>query len=176
MAKGRAGPAVLVEGPAKSFGQLHALRGIGLVVPRGAVLGLRRRPHGGRLRSMPLARSAVLAEPLAADTGRMPVTILIVAGAGYAAGFRFVNGAARAILMIVLATASGLSVCLTSALTAWLHALRRQPSRHLRHRRHASAGARRDPGRVRPARRPSLQAGQLTSRRTPPALTREATT
>src|SRR5579862_8436462 len=34
------GPAILVEGLTKSFGQVHALRGIDLVVPRGTVLGL----------------------------------------------------------------------------------------------------------------------------------------
>ena len=46
-----------------------------------------------RLRSMPMARSAVLAGRLVADTGRMLVTILIVVGVGYAVGFRFQNGA-----------------------------------------------------------------------------------
>ena len=35
-----------------------------------------------RLRSMPMARSAVLAGRLVADTGRMTVTILIVIGVG----------------------------------------------------------------------------------------------
>ena len=44
-----------------------------------------------RLRSMPMARSAVLAG-LVADTGRMTVTILVVVGVGYAVGFRFENG------------------------------------------------------------------------------------
>jgi ABC-2 type transport system ATP-binding protein len=34
------GPAILVEGLTKSFGQVHALRGIDLVVPRGTVLGV----------------------------------------------------------------------------------------------------------------------------------------
>src|SRR5215831_16050469 len=34
------GPAILVEGLRKSFGDVHALRGIDLVVPRGTVLGL----------------------------------------------------------------------------------------------------------------------------------------
>ena len=45
-----------------------------------------------RLRSMPMARSAVLAGRLVADTGRMTVTILIIIGVGYAVGFRFLNG------------------------------------------------------------------------------------
>jgi ABC-2 type transport system ATP-binding protein len=34
------GPAILVEGLTKSFGDVHALRGIDLVVPRGTVLGV----------------------------------------------------------------------------------------------------------------------------------------
>jgi ABC-2 type transport system ATP-binding protein len=48
-----------------------------------------------RLRSMPMARSAVLAGRLVADTGRMTVTILIIIGVGYAVGFRFLNGFCR---------------------------------------------------------------------------------
>jgi len=35
-----AGPAILVEGLTKSFGEVHALRGIDLTVPRGTVLGV----------------------------------------------------------------------------------------------------------------------------------------
>jgi ABC-2 type transport system ATP-binding protein len=37
---GSSGPAILVEGLTKSFGEVHALRGIDLSVPRGTVLGL----------------------------------------------------------------------------------------------------------------------------------------
>ena len=70
-----------------------------------------------RLRSMPMARSAVLAGRLAADTGRMLVTILIVTGVGYAVGFRFDQGVLPAILMIVLATVFGLAICCISAYT-----------------------------------------------------------
>ena len=33
-------PAILVEGLTKSFGDVHALRGIDLSVPRGTVLGV----------------------------------------------------------------------------------------------------------------------------------------
>src|SRR5580700_9733045 len=57
-----------------------------------------------RLRSMPMARSAVLAGRLVADTLRMLVTILIVVGVGYAVGFRFLNGVLPAIGMVLLAT------------------------------------------------------------------------
>src|SRR5271169_5630404 len=45
-----------------------------------------------RLRSMPMARSAVLTGRLTADTIRMTVTILIVLGIGYLVGFSFQNG------------------------------------------------------------------------------------
>ena len=70
-----------------------------------------------RLRSMPMARSAVLAGRLVADTGRMLLTILIVVGVGYAVDFRFSNGVWNAILMVVLATVFGLAICVISAYT-----------------------------------------------------------
>src|SRR5277367_2479636 len=40
MSQNGGGPAILVEGLTKSFGDVHALRGIDLVVPRGTVLGV----------------------------------------------------------------------------------------------------------------------------------------
>jgi ABC-2 type transport system ATP-binding protein len=40
MSLANGGPAILVEGLTKSFGQVHALRGIDLAVPQGTVLGL----------------------------------------------------------------------------------------------------------------------------------------
>jgi ABC transporter DrrB family efflux protein len=70
-----------------------------------------------RLRSMPMARSAVLTGRLVADTGRMIVTVLIVIGVGYLVGFRFDNGVVPAILMVVLATIFALSMCLIAAFT-----------------------------------------------------------
>ena len=70
-----------------------------------------------RLKSMPMARSAVLAGRLVADTIRMFVTIVIVVGVGYAVGFRFQNGVGLAIAMIVLATVFGLAICCISAFT-----------------------------------------------------------
>ncbi len=70
-----------------------------------------------RLRSMPMARSAVLAGRLVADTGRMLVTILILVGVGYAVGFRFTNGVGPAIAMVALATLFGLAICCISAYT-----------------------------------------------------------
>jgi ABC transporter DrrB family efflux protein len=70
-----------------------------------------------RLRVMPMARSAVLAGRLTADTIRMTVTILIIVGVGYAVGFRFENGVGPAILMILLALIFGLAICLIAAFT-----------------------------------------------------------
>jgi ABC transporter DrrB family efflux protein len=45
------------------------------------------------------------------------VTILIVLGVGYAVGFRFQNGAAPAVLMVVLAIVFGVAICLIAAFT-----------------------------------------------------------
>jgi len=70
-----------------------------------------------RLRSMPMARSAVLAGRLVADTARMLVTILIVLAVGYAVGFRFQNGPVPAILMVVLSVVFGVAICLIAAYT-----------------------------------------------------------
>jgi ABC transporter DrrB family efflux protein len=70
-----------------------------------------------RFRSMPMARSAVLAGRLVADTGRMLLTILIIVAVGYAVGFRFTNGVGGAVAMVVLATVFGLAICCISAYT-----------------------------------------------------------
>jgi ABC transporter DrrB family efflux protein len=70
-----------------------------------------------RLRSMPMARSAVLAGRLVADTGRMLVTILIIIGVGFAVGFRFTNGFVAAVAMVLLAVVFGMAVCCISAYT-----------------------------------------------------------
>ena len=70
-----------------------------------------------RLRSMPMARSAVLAGRLTADTFRMTVTILIVLGVGYLVGFRFQNGFWPAVGMIVLSIVFGVAICCIAAFT-----------------------------------------------------------
>jgi ABC transporter DrrB family efflux protein len=70
-----------------------------------------------RLRSMPMARSAVLAGRLVADTGRMFITIVIIVGVGYLVGFRFQNGWFLAVAMVVLATVFGLAICCVAAYT-----------------------------------------------------------
>jgi len=70
-----------------------------------------------RLKSMPMARSAVLTGRIVADTLRMFVTVLIVIGVGYAVGFRFENGVIPAILMIAMAIFLGVSICMIAAFT-----------------------------------------------------------
>ena len=68
-----------------------------------------------RLRSMPIARSAVVLGRLGADAIRLMITILTLVGVGYAVGFRFANGWFPALMMIVLAEAFGLVTCLIAA-------------------------------------------------------------
>ena len=70
-----------------------------------------------RLRAMPMARSAVLAGRLVADTLRMTATILIVVAVGYAVGFRFSNGVGPAIAMVALAILFGVAIACISAFT-----------------------------------------------------------
>src|SRR6202047_5285064 len=70
-----------------------------------------------RLRSMPMARSAVLAGRLVADNLRRFSTIMIIIAVGYAVGFRFVNGFVPAVAMVLLATVFGLAICVISAYT-----------------------------------------------------------
>jgi ABC transporter DrrB family efflux protein len=70
-----------------------------------------------RLRSMPMARSAVLTGRLTADTFRMTVTILIVLGVGYLVGFSFQNGFWPAVGMLVLSIVFGVAFCCIAAFT-----------------------------------------------------------
>jgi ABC transporter DrrB family efflux protein len=73
-----------------------------------------------RLRSMPMARGAVLTGRLVADTARMLLTILIIIGVGYAVSFRFHNGVGPAVAMVGLATLFGLAFCCVAAATGLL--------------------------------------------------------
>jgi ABC-2 type transport system permease protein/oleandomycin transport system permease protein len=68
-----------------------------------------------RFRAMPIARSAVLAGRLVADSIRMLIVILVIVGVGYAVGFRFQNGLVGAIGMVLLAEAFGITICCVSA-------------------------------------------------------------
>ncbi|HVA74478.1 MAG TPA: ABC transporter permease [Acidimicrobiales bacterium] len=70
-----------------------------------------------RLRSMPIARSAVLIGRLGADVVRLAVTVSVLIAVGYAVGFRFENGAIPALLMFVLALAVGVALACISAFT-----------------------------------------------------------
>jgi ABC-2 type transport system permease protein/oleandomycin transport system permease protein len=68
-----------------------------------------------RLRSMPMARSAVLTGRLLADGIRMLVTILVIVAIGYGVGFSFRNGFGPAVGMVVLALVFGVVICCISA-------------------------------------------------------------
>jgi ABC transporter DrrB family efflux protein len=68
-----------------------------------------------RLRSLPMARSAVLAGRLIADAIRMLVTILVIVGVGYLVGFRFENGLPSAVAMVLLAELFGVTLCCVAA-------------------------------------------------------------
>jgi ABC-2 type transport system permease protein/oleandomycin transport system permease protein len=68
-----------------------------------------------RLRSMPIARSAVLLGRLGADLVRLLITVVIIVGVGYAVGFRFHGGVGGAIAMIALSIVLGLATCCVSA-------------------------------------------------------------
>ncbi len=68
-----------------------------------------------RFRAMPMARSAVLAGRLIADSIRMLIVIMVIVGVGYAVGFRFQNGVVGAVGMVLLAEAFGVTVCAVSA-------------------------------------------------------------
>jgi len=60
-----------------------------------------------RFRSLPMARSAVLAGRTLADTSRNIITLIIVTAVGTLAGFRFHNGAAAAVAAMGLILAFG---------------------------------------------------------------------
>src|SRR5579885_3208236 len=84
----------------------------------GTAIALARQIQRGvidRFRAMPMARSAVLLGRLVADTLRLPVTVLVILGVGYAVGFRVENGFVPAVLMVVLGVAFGVTICTISA-------------------------------------------------------------
>jgi ABC-2 type transport system permease protein/oleandomycin transport system permease protein len=84
----------------------------------GTALALSRELQKGvldRFRSMPMARSAVLAGRLVADAARTLVTILAIIAIGYAVGFQFRYGVGHATAMVAVALLFGLAVCSVSA-------------------------------------------------------------
>lgn len=68
-----------------------------------------------RFRSLPTARSAVLAGRTTADLVRNLFVVLLMTGVGYLVGFRFQNGAIRATLAIGLAVLVGFAFSWVSA-------------------------------------------------------------
>jgi ABC transporter DrrB family efflux protein len=70
-----------------------------------------------RLKSMPMARSAVLVGRLGADLVRLAAVLLILLGIASLVGFRFENGLLAAVAMYFLALWLGLAVCCISAFT-----------------------------------------------------------
>ena len=84
----------------------------------GTAIALARQLQKGvidRFRAMPMARSAVLLGRLSADAARLTVTVIVIIAVGYAVGFRFQNGAAPAVIMVVLSIVLGLTICTVSA-------------------------------------------------------------
>jgi hypothetical protein len=130
-----------------------------------------------RFRSMPMARSAVLAGHTVADLARNIAIIGLMIAVGYLVGFRFHGGAAAAIGCIAVVAAFGLAlswifafVALTvrgaeTAQTAGFVVIFRPLVRDLRHPGVAGRGRgldRRPAGRLHPAVRMALPTDQLS--------------
>ena len=64
-----------------------------------------------RFRSLPMARSSVIAGRILADGARIVWSVLIITGFAMVLGFRFGGGAAGAVGSLVLVTAFGLAMC-----------------------------------------------------------------
>jgi ABC transporter DrrB family efflux protein len=73
--------------------------------------------HGvvDRFRSLPIARSAVLAGRTASDTLRNVVVVLIMVAVGYVVGFRFRTGFPLALAALGMTLAVGLALCWIAA-------------------------------------------------------------
>jgi ABC-2 type transport system permease protein/oleandomycin transport system permease protein len=64
-----------------------------------------------RFRSLPMARSSVIAGRILADGARIVWSVLIITGFAMVLGFRFGGGAAGAVGSLALVTAFGLAMC-----------------------------------------------------------------
>jgi ABC transporter DrrB family efflux protein len=69
-----------------------------------------------RIRSMPVARSAILAGRLLADAGQYVVVMAVMVAIGSLVGFRFEDGPAAAVAMLAMALAFGLVASAFAAL------------------------------------------------------------
>lgn len=95
-----------IVGQSAAFASFSTAIALALEIKKGSI---------DRLKSMPIARSAVLFGRLTADTIRMFITVVILVAVGYLVGFRFHGGFFPAIMMIVLAVVFGVVICLVSA-------------------------------------------------------------
>lgn len=68
-----------------------------------------------RFRSLPMARSAVLAGRTSFDMAKNLILVIVVIGIGYLVGFRFMNGTVNAIGVVVLVLAVGFTFSWISA-------------------------------------------------------------
>jgi ABC transporter DrrB family efflux protein len=69
-----------------------------------------------RFRSLPIARSAVIAGRITADGFRVAWSVLLITGFGVVLGFRFGGTAIEAITALIVVTAFGLTMCWPMAL------------------------------------------------------------
>jgi ABC-2 type transport system permease protein/oleandomycin transport system permease protein len=97
-------PGILIQ--TVVFGSIQTGVGLAEDLTRGMV---------DRFRSLPMARSAVLAGRTAADTLRNVLVVLLMTGVGTALGFRFQAGPALAIVAPILAVAFGFAFSWVSA-------------------------------------------------------------
>ena len=97
-------PAVEAHGLRKAFSQVQALDGLSLAVPTavGTAVGLSGDLRTGilvRFRTLPMARIAVLGGRTVADLARNLLVVAIMTGVGFAAGFRALVNAERALIL-----------------------------------------------------------------------------
>ncbi len=76
-----------------TFGAIQTGIGLSEDVSRGLI---------DRLKSMPIARPAVLAGRTGADLARNALVVVVMIGVGYLVGFRFTNGLAGALLAVLV--------------------------------------------------------------------------
>lgn len=93
-------PGILVQGIA--FSALQTALGLNVDFERGVI---------DRFRSLPIARSAVVAGRITADAARVVWGVLVFVGMGMVLGFRFQGGAFAAIGALVLVVAFGVTFC-----------------------------------------------------------------